>query len=119
MAYRRNYNRRPTQSSGWRGPLALEVLNESITMSAAGTLTEIEVSLLEEVGKMRFGRVKAMMITDVVLEVHNETAGTGLDTDNATGDWLLFQCMSSEEGAEIEFSSKDCIFKFFTLSPGS
>lgn len=115
MSYRRtNYRRTYTpRVSGWRGPAPLEVLNESLTMSAAGTFTEIEVSLLEEVGKLNRGRIKAMMIHRIELQHTGVAAGTGMDTDNATGDSLMFQVCSSEQGAEVNFSDRDCVTKIF------
>ncbi len=114
MSYRRNYrsNTRSSGGGGWRGPPALEVLNESIVMSAAGAQTEIEVALLEEVGKLRFGRVKAMMITRIEIEVLNVTAGVGIDAALTTAEWFNFQITSSSQGtSEVAFSDKDCIFK--------
>jgi hypothetical protein len=81
-------------------------------MSAAAAFTELELVLLEEVGKMNRGRIKAMMIKEIQIEVDNVTAGTGIDTDHATGDWFMFQIASSEQGAEVDFSDKDCVFKY-------
>jgi hypothetical protein len=111
--YRRNTRRYTPRASGWRGPPALEVLNESVTMSAASAFTEAEVSLIEEVGKMNRGRIKAMMIKEIHIEMQNATAGTGIDADNATTDWFQFQITSSSQSAEVEFSDKDCVFKYY------
>ncbi len=113
MSYRRNTYSRPRNSGGgWRGPPAMEMLNESIVMSGTDTFTEIEVALLEEVGKLRFGRVKAMMIVRAEVEIHPtpEAAGEGIDLAVATDQWLL-QCTSASQAVEVNFDDRDCIFK--------
>jgi len=86
--------------------MVLEMLKDRVEMSATTVFTEIEISLLSEVGKTnKRGDIKAMMIRGVALDLG------GIDKIVDT-DWISFQITSKEANAELEMDDKDCIFKF-------
>lgn len=69
----------------------LEQLKENITLSGANTYTEVELVLLEEIGKRnkKGDKVKVMMVHGIALELVSGQAifdGAGVD---AGDDWSI------------------------------
>lgn len=96
----------------------LEQLKENVTLSAANTYTEVELSLLEEIGKRnkKGDKIKCMMIWGIALE---HVAGACLPWDTAGGatdDAWEIQFTTNSESAMVEMVDKDVVFKYKEIS---
>ncbi len=92
----------------------LEQLKENLTLTGADTYTEIELTLLEEIGKRnkKGDKIKVMMIWGIQFE---HLAGAAFPWDaagGATGDQWSIQFTTNSEAQMINISDKDCLAKF-------
>jgi hypothetical protein len=91
----------------------MEQIKENLTLSGADTYTEIELTLLEEIGKRnkKGDKIKVMMIWGIQLEFK---AGACLPWDTAggaTNDKWELQITTNSESAMVGSQDKDVVFK--------
>lgn len=91
----------------------LETIKENLTLSGADAYTEIELTLLEEIGKRsRNGKsIKCMMIWGIELEFVSGQGGFDAAL-GADGDSIELQITTNSESAMVESVDKDCFFKY-------
>lgn len=92
----------------------MEMLKENITLSSANTFTEVELTLLEEIGKRnkKGDKIKVMLVWGIALE---HVAGACLPWDTAGGatdDAWEIQFTTNSESAMVEMFDKDVFFKY-------
>ena len=89
----------------------LEVLKENITLSAANTYTEVDLTFEStEIGKRntKGDKIKVMLVHGIGFEIVSGFDPAATATD---GDDLMIQFTTNSESAEVETIDKDCFYK--------
>lgn len=88
----------------------LETISENITLSAANTYTEKELTLLEDIGKeigKKSKSIKGLTVWGIAIELVSGFDGAGVDN----GDYIEVQITTNSETGIVELIDKDLFWK--------